>query len=153
MNTIVKPANMLIGTSAAYPCKFVICIFLLFIMSLSSHLYAQQPPTPATSSAIKPGQHIKFEHLSVEHGLSHSGVLCILQDSKGFLWFGTADGLNRYDGYTFRVYKHDPEDPHSWSKNLVESIYEDRSGELWIGTADGLNRFKHDTEQFYPLQA
>ena len=148
MNTIVKPANMLIGTSAAYPCKFVICIFLLFIMSLSSHLYAQQPPTPATSSAIKPGQHIKFEHLSVEHGLSHSGVLCILQDSKGFLWFGTADGLNRYDGYTFRVYKHDPEDPHSWSKNLVESIYEDRSGELWIGTADGLNRFKHDTEQF-----
>src|SRR5512136_3114997 len=53
---------------------------------------------------------IKFKHLSVEAGLSHSTVNCILQDSKGFMWFGTDDGLSKYDGYNFTIYKHNPDD-------------------------------------------
>jgi len=56
---------------------------------------------------------IKFEHISIEEGLSQNGANCILQDSKGFLWFGTGDGLNKYDGYKFYIYRHDPDKPSS----------------------------------------
>ncbi len=91
---------------------------------------------------------IQFERISIESGLSQSSVLCICQDSKGFLWFGTYEGLNRYDGYTFKVYKNDPENPFSLSKNNVEAIIEDHLGTLWIGTEGGLNRFDREKERF-----
>ncbi|MBC6951109.1 hybrid sensor histidine kinase/response regulator [candidate division KSB1 bacterium] len=92
---------------------------------------------------------IAFKHLTIDDGLSQSSVLCILQDRKGFLWFGTQDGLNKYDGYRFTVYRHEASDSTSLSENYVESIYEDRSGTLWIGTiGGGLNRFNRDTETF-----
>ena len=91
---------------------------------------------------------IRFERISIESGLSQSSVLCICQDSKGFLWFGTYEGLNRYDGYTFKVYKNDPENPFSLSKNNVEAILEDHLGTLWIGTEGGLNRFDREKDRF-----
>ena len=91
---------------------------------------------------------LRVERIPLEYGLSHPIVTCIFQDSIGFLWFGTRDGLNRYDGYTFTVYKSDPEDPHSLSNDNVLSMYEARSGILWIGTENGLNRFDRDKEQF-----
>ncbi len=84
---------------------------------------------------------IKFERISVEEGLSQSGVNCILQDRQGFIWFGTGDGLNKYDGYEFKKFRHDPDEPHSLSNNDVRVIYEDRAGVLWVGTRNGLNRF------------
>jgi signal transduction histidine kinase/ligand-binding sensor domain-containing protein len=96
-------------------------------------------------------QQVKFDRLSLEHGLSQSSVHCILQDRQGFLWFGTQDGLNKYDGYGFTIYKHDPHDSSSLSDNYVRAIYEDPASPnaLWIGTfAGGLNRFDRDTEQF-----
>jgi signal transduction histidine kinase/ligand-binding sensor domain-containing protein len=109
-----------------------------------------QVATPAPSKLLSlAGQDLKFEHISAKHGLSHSTVNCILQDSKGFMWFGTDDGLNKYDGYSFTVYKHDPDDPHSLSHNRVQSLLEDQSGVLWVGTyGGGLNRFDRDTGQF-----
>jgi PAS domain S-box-containing protein len=91
---------------------------------------------------------IQFERISIESGLSQSSVLCIYQDSMDFLWFGTYEGLNRYDGYTFKVYKNDPENPFSLSNNNIEAIIEDHLGVLWIGTEDGLNRFDREKEQF-----
>lgn len=92
---------------------------------------------------------IRFERISGEKGLPGSSVNSILQDSRGFLWVGTDDGLSRYDGYTFKVYRNDPENPYSLSYNDVTSIYEDASGTLWIGTEDGgLNRFDREMEQF-----
>jgi ligand-binding sensor domain-containing protein/serine phosphatase RsbU (regulator of sigma subunit) len=91
---------------------------------------------------------IEFERLSLEQGLSQSVVTCILQDRQGFLWFGTMDGLNKYDGYGFTVYKHDAEDSNSLSDNCITAICEDRFGMLWIGTRDGLNRFDRITERF-----
>jgi ligand-binding sensor domain-containing protein/signal transduction histidine kinase len=92
---------------------------------------------------------IEFEHLSIEQGLSQSSVLCMLQDSRGFMWFGTADGLNRYDGYEFTVYKHDPDDPHTLSQGAVYSIYEDQVGMLWIRTASGgIDRYDRETGRF-----
>jgi len=100
-------------------------------------------------SRTGPVPNLRFERISVEHGLSHSTVNCILQDSKGFMWFGTDDGLNRYDGYSFTVYKHNPDDPHSLSHNRVWSLFEDASGVLWVGTyGGGLNRFDRDSGRF-----
>lgn len=94
-------------------------------------------------------QVIEFEHLSLEHGLSQSTVFCMLQDSRGFMWFGTEDGLNQYDGYRFTVYRHNPQDMNSLSNNWINAIHEDTQGTLWIGTeGGGLNRFDYVSEQF-----
>ncbi len=113
----------------------VIGLILLLISCLPVNFYAQNRP-------------VKFEHLTVEQGLSKNIVICILQDRQGFMWFGTQDGLNKYDGYRFTVYKHNPLDSTSLSGSGVGSIYEDRSGTLWIGTDGGLNRFDREKEQF-----
>jgi two-component system sensor histidine kinase ChiS len=92
---------------------------------------------------------IKFEHISVEQGLSHTKVFCIFQDSRGFMWFGTEDGLNKYDGYKFTVYRHNPADSFSLGNSEVRDIYEDLSGNIWIATSGGgLNRFERATEHF-----
>ncbi len=94
-------------------------------------------------------QPVKFERISLEQGLSQSSVQCILQDRKGFMWFGTEDGLNKYDGYRFTVYKNNPNDPNSLSNDAVNSIYEDQSGVLWIGTErGGLNKLDREKEKF-----
>jgi ligand-binding sensor domain-containing protein/signal transduction histidine kinase len=100
-------------------------------------------------SAVRGQAHtLRFETLSVGDGLSQSAVLAILQDQQGFMWFGTEDGLNRYDGYTFTVYKHDPDDPTTPSDDYISTIYEDRRGELWIGTRSGLDRLDRVGSRF-----
>ena len=100
--------------------RFVVYFFLLFVSTI----------TPQKSK-------IKFEHLSVEHGLSNNGVFCIIQDRQGFMWFATFDGLNKYDGYTIKEYKSDPNDLHSLSDNKVSSIIEDQNGVIWVGSYGG----------------
>lgn len=80
---------------------------------------------------------VRFEHLSIEQGLSESIVTAITQDSRGFMWFGTEDGLNVYDGYSFKIIRNDPENPSSISYNQITTIFEDRTGWLWIGTFNG----------------
>jgi ligand-binding sensor domain-containing protein/signal transduction histidine kinase len=110
--------------------------------SLSSVLLGPAPERP-----------VEFEHISLEEGLAQSSVYCILQDRRGFLWFATEEGLHKYDGYDFTVYRHNPDDPHSLSQNFVWTMLEDRQGRLWIGTnGGGLDRFDRDTGQFihYP---
>ncbi len=92
---------------------------------------------------------IDFENISLEEGMSQSVVTSIIQDQYGFMWFGTQDGLNRYDGYNFKVFKHDPDDPNSLSDSLIMSLLEDRTGTIWIGTNNGgLNSYDPRTEQF-----
>ena len=92
---------------------------------------------------------VKFDRISIEQGLSQSSVFSMMQDSKGFLWFGTLDGLNKYDGYTFTVYKSDPRNPNTLSNNTIVRIFEDKQGFLWIGTlGGGLNKFDESTERF-----
>ncbi len=91
---------------------------------------------------------IQFEHLTVENGLSQNTVLSIFQDSEGFLWFGTQDGLNRYDGFTFTIFKTHPADSTSISDNFIRRIYEDRTGNLWFGTLNGLNKYNRATQTF-----
>ncbi len=91
---------------------------------------------------------IQFETLSVENGLSQSTVRSIVQDTQGFMWFGTEDGLNKYDGYSFTHYKHDPENPTSISDSAINHIYLDSRGQLWVGTAAGLDRFVRQDQTF-----
>ncbi len=98
-----------------------------------------------------PGSVVRFEHLTIEDGLSQNAGLAIFQDSRGYLWIGTQDGLNRYDGYGFKIYKHDPGNPNSLSHNSILSMGEDKNGSLWIGTwGGGLNRYDPTTETFTP---
>jgi signal transduction histidine kinase/ligand-binding sensor domain-containing protein len=90
----------------------------------------------------------------VAHGLSHSTVNCILQDRYGFMWFGTDDGLSKYDGYSSTAYRHSPDDARSLSHNRVQSLFEDASGVLWVGTyGGGLNRLDRDTGHFTQYDA
>jgi signal transduction histidine kinase/ligand-binding sensor domain-containing protein/class 3 adenylate cyclase/CheY-like chemotaxis protein len=107
----------------------------------------------AQPSNTPPNEHIKFEHLSVEQGLSQNTVQCILQDHLGFMWFGTQNGLNKYDGYSFTIYKPDPQNLQSMSDSRIESLYEDHIGTLWIGTKNGgLDQFDPVTETFQHYQ-
>ena len=94
-------------------------------------------------------QQTPFQDFALTHRLSSPNVFAILQDRQGFLWFGTEDRLNRFDGYSFKVFQHDPSDPASLSHNWIWSLYEDRAGTLWVGTyGGGINRFDAATEGF-----
>ncbi len=91
---------------------------------------------------------IYFGTIPPESGLSQMSVSCIYQDSKGFLWFGTRDGLNRYDGYTFEVFRNKKGDSTSISNNNIAGITEDNQGNIWVATDGGLNRYHYGTNTF-----
>ncbi|GAB3318469.1 two-component regulator propeller domain-containing protein [Larkinella ripae] len=89
-----------------------------------------------------------FSHLGVEEGLSQSSVYAIAQDGRGFMWFGTRDGLNRYDSRQVVVYKNRPDDPQSLASNTINSLLVDQKGRLWIGTTKGLALFRPEWNDF-----
>ncbi len=90
-----------------------------------------------------------FEHLTSDNGLSRNSVSSIMQDKYGFMWFGTWNGLNKYNGYDFKVYKSDLKDSSSISNNRINHIFKDSTGALWIETIDGLyNRYNYKTDNF-----
>ncbi|WP_237384479.1 hybrid sensor histidine kinase/response regulator [Sulfidibacter corallicola] len=91
---------------------------------------------------------LSFAHFSVEQGLSDGIVTCILQDRTGFIWIGTENGLNRFDGYQFKSFRHDPKNRFSLSNNNVTVLFEDAQGSLWIGTDGGLNTYDPHLERF-----
>jgi len=89
-----------------------------------------------------------FRHYQVEQGLSNNAVICSIQDRRGFMWFGTKDGLNRYDGYTFKVFRYKPDDSNSIGSNFIHALCEDPSGNMWVGTENGLYGYDTSTERF-----
>ncbi|WP_199269614.1 two-component regulator propeller domain-containing protein [Formosa sp. L2A11] len=91
---------------------------------------------------------LKFENLNTEEGLSSSTCLEVFQDSQGFLWFGTIDGLNKYNGYEFEIFRPLLNDSTSISNNRINAIQEDKQENLWIGTNNGLNFYHRDTKLF-----
>ncbi|HYO83375.1 MAG TPA: two-component regulator propeller domain-containing protein [Bryobacteraceae bacterium] len=121
--------------------RFTVAILILIT---SSHAWAQDE----VRIAIVKGSDVRFRKLSNPHNLSQVRVNQIVQDAQGFMWFGTWNGLNRYDGYKFKVFKHEPGNPHSLSGVFVYSLFKDRSGTLWIGTDQFLDRFDPRTETF-----
>ena len=104
---------------------------LLLLLCVSSLLHAQEPI-------------LYFEKLTVQNGLSHNKINCIIQDKRGFIWLGTDDGLNRYDGRSFVHFRQRFQDTTSLSGNIITDLLEDKEGRIWIATADGgLTRYDY----------
>ena len=92
---------------------------------------------------------VKFDRLTTKDGLSQNKVFDIVQDKLGFIWIATEDGLNRYDGYKFKMFKNTPGDTTSLSNNLLQTLYITNNGDLWIGSRfEGLSKFNYETETF-----
>ncbi|MCW9711956.1 ATP-binding protein [Aliifodinibius salicampi] len=93
-------------------------------------------------------RNIEFEHITQNEGLSQNNVMVIYQDHNGFMWFGTRNGLNRYDGYEFKHYQYNLTDTTTISGNDVRDILKDRDGNLWIATFSGLNKYNSKKDNF-----
>ena len=113
--------------------------FIQFILLV---LYCSSPNT------LHAAKDIKFHRITVADGLSQSSVLRIIQDKTGFMWFSTQDGLNRYNGYDFTVFKRETEHPEGLPCNTISAIYEDKGGTLWMGCNAGLIQFLWEKEAF-----
>lgn len=96
-------------------------------------------------------ERIYFQHLGIKNKLSQSTVLCILQDKSGFMWFGTKDGLNRYDGSDFRIFKQNQSPNNSLGNNVINALYENTDGKLWVGTDNGIYIYDPVMETFAKL--
>jgi ligand-binding sensor domain-containing protein/signal transduction histidine kinase len=128
--------NLIANTSVFCSVPRVLKISLFAILCFSStQLSAQQP-------------YIPFQNLNNVNGLSQNHVLSIAQDKQGFMWFGTSEGLNRYDGYDFVIYRHDDKDSTSIFSDNVHTIIEDKQGEIWVGTGAGLSKYNRATNLF-----
>lgn len=112
--------------------KYLLYCFLVFILypySLGAQTY-------------------NFRHYSNKDGLSYNTVHCMLQDKKGFMWFGTEDGLNRFDGHSFKVYRHMPYQENSLSDNWITDLFEDSSGRIWINTSGNSCYYDYKSDSF-----
>ncbi|MGM9477239.1 ligand-binding sensor domain-containing protein [Pedobacter sp. GSP4] len=112
-------------------------LFILFILVFSANLLLAQP--------------YYFRRYQVENGLSNNTAFCSVQDQNGFMWFGTKDGLNRFDGYAFKTYRHDADQPGSLGNDLIYALHHDGNQTLWVGTNDGVYQYHPATEHFTPI--
>ncbi len=127
------------GCSFQRPLLVLLSVFSLTLPAL----------LPSTSSAQSG---IQFEHVSAEHNLSNDAVYAIMQDRHGFIWIGTEDGLNRFDGYEMITFRNDPADPGSISYNWVRNLHEDDLGRIWVAHNNGLDLLDPETGQFENIQ-
>jgi ligand-binding sensor domain-containing protein/signal transduction histidine kinase len=118
-------------------CFILLCVLCGLLLAGSAGM--AQAAAPRT---------LRFDHIGLEEGLSQESVLTILQDSDGYMWFGTQAGLNRFDGYRNRIFRNDPNDRTSLVDNYVQTSYQDGQGRLWFGTRGGLMRFDAATQTF-----
>ena len=107
-------------------------------------LAAAALPSPAAAALVRP---IRFERLSLEEGLSQAAVMDVLQDRRGYMWLATEDGLNRYDGTAFKVYRHDATDLATLPDSFIWDAEEDASGSVWVATRGGLGRWDRATDR------
>ena len=117
---------------------------LVFLCSPAVFAKTELITTSASKGLLKP-RNLLFSRLTPENGLSQAAVSQIVQDRQGFIWIGTQEGLNRYDGKTFKIYEHDAENPGSLSSDWIKTLLVDQQGDLWVGTENGgLNHYRHD---------
>ena len=93
----------------------------------------------------------RFRDLTEVDGLSESDVTAVVQDRTGFVWLGTEDGLDRYDGFKFQVFRPIPDDTKSLPDAWIDALHVDPAGQLWVGTRNGLARYNDQTESFHPF--
>lgn len=117
-------------------------LLLLYFLLLLSQGFISMP-------GVALEQNVRFKHLGPEQGLSQESILTMLQDHQGYMWFGTQQGLNRYDGYDMRIFTHDDSDPQSLSNDWIFSLAQDNEGNLWVGTdGGGLNLLRAGEDSF-----
>ncbi|WP_375558908.1 two-component regulator propeller domain-containing protein [Bernardetia sp. OM2101] len=128
--------------------RLLFCILIIYSFSAYSNFSFAQ----FTDFGNTP---LEAEHLSIDQGLSQSTVLSILQDQKGFMWFGTQDGLNRYDAYKFKVFKLQRGDTTSLPNNNIQTLFQSKDGTIWVGTEAGVSKYNLDFDNFtnYAYQA
>jgi signal transduction histidine kinase/ligand-binding sensor domain-containing protein/DNA-binding response OmpR family regulator len=114
--------------------RITIFVFFCFFLLQTGVLYAQRA--------------LVFKNINVDNGLPQNTVLSVLQDRKGYIWAGTFDGLSKFNGLEFKVYKNETNNSKSISSNKINKLFEDADGKLWVGTIDGLNLFDPDAENF-----
>lgn len=122
---------------SGYYYKWHILVFITMVSCL---------PRPAFATGNPP-----LTYLGIEQGLSNNAIRSIYQDRKGFIWFGTYDGLNRYDGYGFKIFRNHFNDTTSLVDNSIHAVQEDLAGNIWIGTNQGLSIYHTATERFAPF--
>ncbi len=144
------------------PLLWAACMPLMLILGACSKIApASRPVTalptvapvgPLTINTFPPlknnGAALHFSHFGIEDGLSQSSARVLLQDNRGFLWIGTQDGLNRFDGYSFKVFRANPDDPYALIGSEISAILQGTDGSIWVGTNDGLNRYDPGTGKF-----
>lgn len=132
---VFKSTHLIFQMVNQFQMRITVCVFLFFVIWVQG--YAQ--------STVQ----LNLDHLTLEDGLSQSTGQAILQDSHGYMWFGTQSGLNKYNGYDITVYEHVPGNPASISSSHISYLFEDSRGDLWIGTTgSGLNLYDRERDQF-----
>lgn len=129
--SLIVFAKMAIGQSLLHSTVIIALLHAPFVLAQTNH-----------------AERLNLRHFNVEDGLSQGSINAILQDHKGFIWIGTHDGLNRFDGIEFKVFRNVPEDQRSLGSSWIVSLYEDRSQVLWVKTQKGLDRLDRTTESF-----
>jgi ligand-binding sensor domain-containing protein/signal transduction histidine kinase/DNA-binding response OmpR family regulator len=124
--TLLKLVRFYLRFAAATGCMFLCSVYFSFAQS----------------------QTISFKHINYDQGLSNSTIEDITQDARGFIWIGTRDGLNQYDGYRMTVFRNQKGNPNTLSDNYITCLYTDKQNTLWIGTLNGLNRYNETTKTF-----
>lgn len=115
--------------------KIITFIFIIAVFSINSF-------------ASRPLIDFYFEHITIADGLSQNYITCIQEDAEGFIWIGTKNGLNKYDGYKITEYNHMPDAPYSITDSYISIIYKDSQNNLWIGTNNGLCRYRREYDDF-----
>jgi streptogramin lyase len=159
----IKPA-VLVGLTICCALVVLSCTTTLGMAGSEARLRDHRPVSPGVvgqahaeartiALPVVDGEGLRFRRLSTDEGLSQTKITQIVQDDQGFIWFGTQYGLNRFDGYNFKVFLHDPTDPNSLSGVFANSVFKDRDGALWVGCDQFLNKFNRETETFtqYPV--
>jgi len=132
-------------------CKLLITRYSLWLIIILTTFFCYQQSYAQEKLSGK--QNVKFTHITTGDGLSQSTVTSILKDKYGFMWFGTEDGLNKYDGYRFTIYRNKLGDKKSIAGNSITVLYEDKAGNLWIGTKEGLSRYNRINNTFINYHA
>ena len=138
MNELTKSSRNLPSRGLPAPRWLTLILIVIFQTGTGSYALADFPNNGGPNSILELSEsNYQFVRIGVDRGLSQPTINDIVQDQQGFLWVATQEGLNRYNGYEFKTYFHEPQDPSSLNHDYVWSLFVDSAGVLWVGTDGG----------------